>query len=68
MMKRTIFRLNLVVVLLLTGFVSCSKDSETPAYEKGNLIGDYVGNCSVSLEITISLFAPGLLPIHYKNG
>ena len=48
-MKRNHLILNLCLVMLLAGFVSCDKDSEPSAYEKGNLIGHYVGNCTVTM-------------------
>jgi len=51
MTKGKNFISNLLIIVLISGFVSCGKD-EPPVFEKGNLIGDYVGNCVVSLGST----------------
>lgn len=51
MVKPNNFVINLVIIALISAFVSCGKD-EPPVFDKGNLIGDYVGNCVVSLGST----------------
>ena len=48
MMKSKDFIFSLLIIFSISFFVSCS-DSEPPVYEKGNLIGNYVGNCIISL-------------------
>jgi len=48
MKKSKNFIFNFLIIIFISGFVSCSKN-EPAVYDKGNLIGDYVGNCMVSL-------------------
>jgi len=48
MKKNKNFIFNFLIIIFIAGFVSCGKD-EPAVYEKGNLIGNYVGNCTVSL-------------------
>ena len=48
MIKRRNFIFDLLIIIFILGFVSCS-DSKPPVFEKGNLIGKYVGSCTVSL-------------------
>jgi len=48
MKKSKNFIFNFLIIIFIAGFVSCGKD-EPAVYEKGNLIGNYVGNCTVSL-------------------
>ena len=46
MKKSKNFIAGLLITIFISGFVSCGKD-EPPVFEKGNLIGSYVGNCVV---------------------
>ena len=48
MKKSKNFIFSFLVTIFISGLVSCSKD-EPAVYEKGNLIGNYMGNCTVSL-------------------
>ena len=48
-MKSKNFVINLLIVIFVSGFVSC--DSEPPVFEKGTLIGNYTGSCTVSLGV-----------------
>ena len=48
MKKSKSFIVNFLIIVFISGFVSCGKDEPT-VYEKGNLIGNYVGSCTVSL-------------------
>ena len=46
-MKNRNFVFNLLIAIFAVGFVSCGDDVES--FEKGILIGNYTGNCTVSL-------------------
>ena len=47
-MKNKNFIFNVLIMSFIFGFVSCG-DSAPPVFEKGKLMGDYLGNCTVSL-------------------
>jgi len=46
-MKNKNFVFKLLIVIFVAGFVSC--DGEPPVFDKGKLIGNYTGSCTVSL-------------------
>jgi len=43
------FLVYLFVIGFISGFVSCSKDSEPTVFDKNDLIGNYEGTCNVSI-------------------
>ena len=51
MTKNKCVVLNLLMAVFISGFVSCS-EPEPPAFDKGKLIGTYVGECIVSSGLT----------------
>ena len=57
MVKNKNFVFNLLIVTFISGFVSC--DSDPAVFEKGKLIGNYTGECTISIGLeseTVSNF------------
>ena len=52
-------------MILAVGFVSCGDDPGPPDYDKGNLIGSYVGNCVVELGTKSEVFSN--FPVEFKQ-
>ena len=65
MAKHKSFISNLLIMIFVLGFVSCGNDNdnkpETTVYDQENLIGEYVGSCTVILgsksEVVESFYA-----------